>query len=93
MSPHSKLEQLRAKTDRELVALIDRELERGLNLARSVDEHWAAAEKVSTEARQLLPKVYNLGERLRLEHKLRVLHERLDALSMTDKPRLRAAAC
>lgn len=87
MGAISKLEQLRARTDRELVALIDRELDRGIDLARSADRHWAGA-----EAHKLLPKVYNLGERLRLERKLKELQERMGELSMPEKPRLRAAA-
>jgi 5-methylcytosine-specific restriction endonuclease McrBC GTP-binding regulatory subunit McrB len=69
MGTISELEQLRARTDRELAALIDRELDRGRD----------------AEARKLLPKVYNLGERLRLERRL---HE----LSEPERPRLRAAA-
>jgi hypothetical protein len=85
MGTISKLEQLRARTDRELVALIDRELDRGLT-------NWACAEKASAEARKLLPKVYNLGERLRLERKLTQLRERVGEIPVPEKPRIRAAA-
>ena len=92
MGSISELEQLRARTDRELVALIERELDRGLELARSADQHWAGAEKVSAEARKLLPKVYNLNERLRLERKVRELREVMGGFSMPEQPRLRAAA-
>jgi 5-methylcytosine-specific restriction endonuclease McrBC GTP-binding regulatory subunit McrB len=81
----SDLEQLRARTDRELVAIIDRALDRGL-------ENWETAGKGSAEARQLLPKVYNLGERLRLENKLRALRERMGDLPVSEQPRYRAAA-
>jgi 5-methylcytosine-specific restriction endonuclease McrBC GTP-binding regulatory subunit McrB len=92
MGAISKLEQLRARTDRELVALIDRALDRGLELARSADWHWAGAEKTCAEARKLLPKVYNLGERLRLERKLRELRDKTEYLSAPETPRIRAAA-
>ena len=85
MGTISELEQLRARTDRELVALIDRELDRGL-------ENWVTAGKASAEARKLLPKVYNLGERLRLERKLTALRERMDGLPAPEQPRIRAAA-
>ncbi len=88
-----ELEQLRARTDRELVALIDRELDRGLVYVRSADRHWADAEKVSAEARKLLPKVYNLNERLRLERKVRELREAMGGLPVAEQPpRIRAAA-
>lgn len=92
MSTDFKLEQLRARTDRELIALIDRELARALETARSANRHWASAEKAGDEARNLLPKVYNLGERLRLERKLKQLRETLDERPASERPRLRAAA-
>ena len=94
MGAISELEQLRARTDRELVALIDRELDRGLEWARSADRHWADAERVSAEARKLLPKVYNLNERLRLERKVRELIERMGGgfPVAEQQPRIRAAA-
>ena len=92
MGAISELEQLRARTDRELVALIDRELDRGLGYARSADRHWADAEKVSAEARKLLPKVYNLNERLRLERKVGELQEAMGGFPVAEQPRIRAAA-
>lgn len=93
MGTISELEQLRARTDRELVALIDRELDRGLEYARSADRHWADAEKVSAEARKLLTKVYNLNERLRLERRARELREAMGGFPVPDQqPRIRAAA-
>jgi len=93
MGTISELEQLRARTDRELVALIDRELDRGLGWARSADRHWADAERVSAEARKLLPKVYNLNERLRLERKARELREAMGGFPIAgEQPRIRAAA-
>jgi hypothetical protein len=92
MTTNFKLEQLRARTDRELIALIDRELARALETARAASRRWANAEKVGDEARHLLPKVYNLGERLRLESKLKELREALDGCPDSERPRLRAAA-
>ena len=86
-----KLDQLRARTDRELVALIDRGLDRSLHLARSAGNGGAAAEKARAEARKLLPRVYDLSERLRLERKLRSLEETLALLSASPA-RARAAA-
>ena len=84
----SQLEQLRARTDRELVAILDRALDRGLELARSGCD-WASAEKVRADAHRLLPKVYNLAERLRLERKLKELRAGMEA---TFAERMRAAA-
>ncbi len=92
MTAMSKLEQLRARTDRELVALIDRELDRGIERARSADRCWADAEKVGAEARKLLPKVYNLGERTRLQRKLDQLLMTMGEIAMSERPGLRAAA-
>ena len=92
MGAFSELEQLRARTDRELVALIDRELDRGLAYLRSADRHWADAEKVSAEARKLLPKVYNLNERLRLERNVGELQEAMGGFPVAEQPRIRAAA-
>jgi 5-methylcytosine-specific restriction endonuclease McrBC GTP-binding regulatory subunit McrB len=92
MATISKFEQLRARTDRELIALIDRALDRGVDLARCADGRWPGAEKACAEARKLLPKVYDHGERLRLERKLKEVRDRLDELSTSEKPRMRAAA-
>jgi hypothetical protein len=90
MSTISKLDQLRARTDLELVALIDGGLDRSLRLAQST-ANAGMAEKLSAEARKLLPRVYNLSERLRLERKLRDLEAALTALS-APLGRVRAAA-
>ena len=83
----AKLAELRAKTDRQLIRLIDDEVERGLNLARlhrnthsamdwdSAKWHRAKAERAYAEAAKLLPTVYSLSEpeRHRLQVKLRKL--------------------
>jgi hypothetical protein len=61
-------------------------------MGRSGGHYWPSAEKVSAEVHKLLPKVYNLGERLRLERKLADLRAMLDTLPLSGKPRLRAAA-
>jgi|ERR1700691_454179 hypothetical protein len=61
-----KLAELRAKTDRELVGIIDAELELGL---RFVPGH-LRAEIAYANARKLLPKVEDLTQRRRLEVKL-----------------------
>jgi hypothetical protein len=62
-----KLAELRAKTDRELVAIIDAELELGLRFAPG----HLRAEIAYTNARNLLPKVEDLTQRRRLEAKLK----------------------
>jgi hypothetical protein len=85
-----KLEELRARTDRELVALIDSELNRVLQLA-AAGMYWAGAGKACAEARTLLPKVYNLGERLRLERKLGELERSLQDLAAGTQSRVRSA--
>jgi hypothetical protein len=90
MGINFQLEQLRARTDRDLAALIDHELERGLDLARTSGGRWAGAEEAVADAYKLLPKVDNLDERLRLERKWQELRAALDALA--DQPRIRAAA-
>jgi hypothetical protein len=64
----SKLADLRAKTDRELVDLIDRLIAEGTSLAQE-------------EALQLLPAVDDSLARMLLEGKLRQLHEALDKTS------------
>jgi hypothetical protein len=86
ISEHAKLAELRAKTDRQLIRLINNDLELGLKLAiitycddpASVEERRARAERAYGEAGNLLPKVYSLSERLRLEKKLIELRAALD---------------
>jgi hypothetical protein len=90
MSKGSKLSELRAKTDRELIEIIVNELQLGLHLAliagetkRENDLHFAEpprfrAEQAYAEARRLLPKVEDLNEHRRLEEKLNQLQETLD---------------
>jgi hypothetical protein len=99
MGTTSEFDRLRAKTDRQLAAIINNELERGLGLAQmdpntrfagGADGHLARAERAYSEARKLLPKVYNLSERLRLEVKLKNLRETLDAVAERAPARARA---
>jgi len=59
----SKLAEISMRTDRDLVRIIDHELELGLQSQISPAKAWAAASK-------LLPAVEDLAERRRLEKKL-----------------------
>jgi len=82
MSRTSKLAELRAKTDRQLVGIINQQLEFALYLARMAEDTNSSgdfdsaradrfrAEKTYTDVAQLLSKVDDLDERQRLEHKL-----------------------
>jgi len=88
----TKLIELRSKTDRQLVALINSRLDAGLTCARLVtdpgsDSKWASAEafqagaiRAHDEVRALLPWVNDvtMSERRRLELKLEQLRELLD---------------
>ncbi len=93
MSELTKLAILRAKTDRDLVAVITSQLERGLRLAEIGYGPRAEAERAYTEAVLLLPRVYSLSEaeRRRLETKVAELRQALDA--QPPSPRVRATAC
>ena len=71
----AKLAELRAKTDSQLIAIIDKELERGLTLMGS-DE--AASRNAYREATELLPIVFDPRERRRLEDKAGELAAMLD---------------
>jgi hypothetical protein len=78
----SKLAELRAKTDRELVRIIGNALDVALLLANTqVDSagllHGRARE-IYADTLMLLPKVKDVGERRRLERLGRVLRERLE---------------
>jgi hypothetical protein len=80
----SKLAELRAKTDRELVSIIDNAVELGLLLAANefgVDPagvlHRRAAD-IYADTVMLIEKVENVQEQRRLEEKLRQLRNALD---------------
>jgi hypothetical protein len=70
----SKLAELRVRTDRDLVRVIDHELDLGLHSHIPADKAWA-------EASKLLPAVEDLRERRRLEKKLEQLEDALQRLS------------
>jgi hypothetical protein len=76
----AKLNELRAKTDRQLVDLIRSRIERGLALAREVsnDEARAYAEQAHREAQALLP-LLTAADRGELEPLLADLDYRLAA--------------
>jgi hypothetical protein len=86
----SKLAELRARTDRQLIQIINSELERGLQFALQAAEtksayhfgvtklHDAEAEKACAYALNLVSKVDDINERLRLESKLHRLRAALD---------------
>jgi hypothetical protein len=81
MNRQSKLAELRAKTDRQLVTLIRSRLDDGLASARaSAAETCAEAKRAYSEVRVLLPAVRDVteAERRRLESKLARLRELLD---------------
>jgi hypothetical protein len=98
----AKLAGLRAKTDRQLLQLINSRLERGLRLARlhvtvcsntvndCQDQHRAKAEGAYAEALKLLPTVYDPDEleRRQIESKLDELQTVLSA-----RPRAFSAGC
>jgi hypothetical protein len=80
----SKLAELRAKTDRELVSIIDNALEVGLLLAANEPDvdpagvlHRRAAD-IYADTVMLVEKVEDVGERQRLEEKLKRLRDRLE---------------
>lgn len=77
----SKLDELRAKTDRQLVAFIYSRLSSILQLCDQADR--TEAERDYAESRALLTLVYGLtsADRRRLEWKLLQVRELLDGLS------------
>ena len=89
-----KLQELRAKTDRELAAIIDRELDLALCFASLDETQDGAADLLRArtqaslaEAGKLLAGVENLDERRRLGTKLQQLHEDLDRLPSPQQAR------
>jgi hypothetical protein len=83
-APLSKLAELRAKTDRELVGIIDNALEVGLLLAANDPDldpagvlHRRAAD-IYVDTVMLVEKVENVREQRRLEEKLRQLRKSLE---------------
>jgi len=101
-----KLAEFRAKTDRELYALISNRLDRGLSFAHllldeearqtwaSMDEFTARAERAYCEVARLLPLLRGVtpAEYRRLESRLWQLREILDCATLCAVPRVQAAA-
>jgi len=81
-APLSKLVELRAKTDRDLVRIIGNALDVALLLAGTqVDSAgllYGRAQEIYADTLMLLPKVEDVSERRRLERLGRVLRERLE---------------
>ena len=79
-----KLRVLRSRTDFDLVVLVQRELDRGLNLAdfatTTTSPLFAQAERAYQTAAALLPRIGGLNQekRLRIERRLAELRSRLD---------------
>jgi hypothetical protein len=77
-----KLAELRAKTDWQLLAVIERGLERGLVLASVAATRDSAlymqAKLAYEEAHKLLPTIYGLSQPRQLEAKLKELRAALD---------------
>lgn len=83
-APLSKLAELRAKTDQDLVRIIDNAMEVGFLLV-ATDRHvdsakqlHGRAEEIYANSLMLLPKVEDVNERRRLEGRLNQLRESLD---------------
>ena len=81
-APVSKLAELRGKTDRELVRVIDNAVEVGLLLAgtqrHSAERLHAKAEHIYADSVMLLPKIEDVNERQRLEERVKLLGETLE---------------
>ena len=86
-SKSSKLAELRQKTDRQLLIVIQNELERGLTLADLAASKesalYARAERAWEKAKSLLPKIngVNTDERRQLELQLKDLRATLGRVS------------
>jgi hypothetical protein len=82
LSEMSKLAELRAKTDRDLVHLVGNALELGIQCAAAaVSTHGtlrARAEDIYANALMLLTKIENVGERRKLSDKAGRMRELLD---------------
>lgn len=80
----SKLAELRAKTDQDLVRIIDNALEVGLVIAttgtrvESAMQLHSRAEEIYADTLMLLPKIEDVNERWRLEGRLKQLRESLE---------------
>ena len=93
-SSNAKLSELRCKTNRDLVSLIDNKLERGLDLAGSLDSHnYALAERDVADVEAWLPLLTASNPLVRRRLQLR-LAELRSTLDRNAAPQLHArAAC
>ena len=86
-----KLVSIRRRTDRDLLILVSRELDRGITLldlaATSNSPFFAQAEKACETAMILLSKISGLSQddRLRIESSLKELRSRLDQVATLAK--------
>jgi hypothetical protein len=99
MTSQAKLVQLRNKTDRDLLVLVQRELERGLALADVATTKqsplYGQAERAYRTAKALLPGIAGLteSERRGLEGTLKELRAALDQLPDRQVERSMAGTC
>ena len=97
-SKSSKLAELRQKTDRQLLIVIQNELERGLTLADLAASKgsalYARAERACEKAKALLTKIHGVStdERRQLELRLKDLRATLDRVSSKNVQRHMASS-
>ena len=92
----SKVTELRAKTDRDLVTLVKRELDRALAMAMSgaaASLSLSRAEAGYARAKALLPVIDGARERVSLATRLNELRAALDSAAAPPRPRAMAACC
>ena len=83
-SDTQKLRILRARTDHDLLVLVQQAVERGLNAAERAttksSQFYIQAQKACETATMLLPRIANVSpdDRLRIETKMNQLRSRLD---------------
>lgn len=81
-----KLVSIRHRTDQDLLVIVSRELDRGINLAGMAttrnSPYFTQAEQTYGRATNLLSKIsdLSLGDRLRIESSLKGLRSRLDVV-------------
>ncbi len=88
----SKFDELRMKTERELVQLVERELDVGMREARQVpeaetpalaEEHFLTAQRAYAEVSRLIPLVEETSDvRRQLEEQVRYFGKMIDGLSI-----------
>ncbi|HUI54343.1 MAG TPA: hypothetical protein VLY04_05205 [Bryobacteraceae bacterium] len=90
MSRTQKLITLRARTDHDLLILVNRELDRGFALLDAATTRnsppFAQAEKAYQTAKVLSVKVLGLDDRPEIEARLEKLRSRLDAVPACANP-------